>query len=329
VGQLNISCTSEPIPSNDDCASATEIGDVTDLAFDTTYATFDGDGACLTSPNLWYAYTAPCTGMATADLFGSSFDTMLGVHSGAACDNLTVVGCNDDAPSGGLQSELVFDTVAGHVYMVEVGGFENTVGEGLLSISCVPTSGPSNDDCANATQFSAISVNAAFDTTNATFDGDGTCGDADNCVEVSNPPSDCDDDPGTPDEQCDLDSDGWGDACDNCLDVVNPGQTDQDLDGQGDACDPDIDGDGITNSADLCADTYPGEIIDPGTGCSLEQLCPCDGPMGTTVPWRNQGKYVSCVAKSAESFVEMGLITEADKDAIVSSAAQSSCGDKK
>jgi hypothetical protein len=175
AGQLNISCSADPIPSNDECASATEIGDVTDLAFDTTHATFDGDGACLTSPNVWYAYTAPCTGTTTADLFGSSFDTMLGVHSGTACDSLSVVGCNDDAPAGGLQSELVFDTIAGHVYMVEVGGFDSTVGEGFLSISCVPTSGPSNDDCANATQFSAITVNAAFDTTNGTFDGDGTC----------------------------------------------------------------------------------------------------------------------------------------------------------
>jgi hypothetical protein len=175
VGQLNILCTADPIPSNDDCDSGTAIGDVTDLAFDTTYATFDGDGACLTSPNLWYAYTAPCTGTATADLFGSSFDTMLGVHSGAACDSLTVVGCNDDAPGGELQSELAFDTVAGHVYMVEVGGFDSTVGEGLLSISCVPASGPSNDDCANATEITGATVNSAFDTTLATFDGSGAC----------------------------------------------------------------------------------------------------------------------------------------------------------
>ena len=44
--------------------------------------------------------------------------------------------------------------------------------------------------------------------------------------------------------------------------------------------------------------------------------------------WKNHGKFVSCTAKSAESFVEANLITEEEKDAIVSDAAQSDCGDK-
>jgi hypothetical protein len=71
-----------------------------------------------------------------------------------------------------------------------------------------------------------------------------------------------------------------------------------------------------------------GEVVDPGTGCSIAQLCPCEGPRGTTVPWKNHGQYVSCVAKSAEGSVVQGLITEAEKDAIVSAAAGSACGDK-
>ena len=36
----------------------------------------------------------------------------------------------------------------------------------------------------------------------------------DNCPTVYNPPSDCDENPATPDEQCDSDGDGLGDACD-------------------------------------------------------------------------------------------------------------------
>ena len=43
----------------------------------------------------------------------------------------------------------------------------------------------------------------------------------------------------------------------------------------------------------------------------------------------DHGKYGSCVAKSSESFVDMGLITGAQKDALVSDAAGSDCGDKK
>jgi hypothetical protein len=34
------------------------------------------------------------------------------------------------------------------------------------------------------------------------------------------------------------------------------------------------------------------------------------------------------VARTAESFLALGLITEAEKDAIVAAAAQSSCGKK-
>lgn len=73
-----------------------------------------------------------------------------------------------------------------------------------------------------------------------------------------------------------------------------------------------------------CPDTPEDAVVDD-TGCAIEDLCPCENQP----PWKNHGKYVSCTAKTAESFVELGLITEDDKDAIVSSAAQSTCGDKK
>ncbi len=40
-----------------------------------------------------------------------------------------------------------------------------------------------------------------------------------------------------PQDGCDMDGDGVGDAWDNCIDVRNPGQEDSDGDGRGDACD--------------------------------------------------------------------------------------------
>lgn len=94
------------------------------------------------------------------------------------------------------------------------------------------------------------------------------------------------------------------------------------------APDADIDGDGVSNTSDVCGLTRPGDPVDPATGCSIAQLCPCEAPRGMTVPWRNHGQYVSCVANSAESFVEQELITEAQKDVIVSGAAGSVCGRK-
>jgi hypothetical protein len=44
--------------------------------------------------------------------------------------------------------------------------------------------------------------------------------------------------------------------------------------------------------------------------------------------WRNHGEYVSCVAQTAGQFLADGLITEEEKDAIVSAAAQSNVGKK-
>lgn len=161
-------------------------------------------------------------------------------------------------------------------------------------------------------------------------DNDGVPDGADNCPLIGNP------------NQADFDSDGQGDACDddnngdgvgnnvdNCPLIANANQNDFDGDGQGDACDGDNDGDGVGNSADICGLTPVDDAVDPGTGCSIAQLCPCEGPRGTTVPWKNHGQYVSCVAKSAESFDEQGLITNAEKDAIDSAAAQSACDNKK
>jgi len=125
-------------------------------------------------------------------------------------------------------------------------------------------------------------------------DGDGICGDVDNCPAVANA------------DQEDADEDGLGDACDDC-----PYDADNDADG-----------DGVCGDVDECSGTEAGATVD-SEGCSIAQICPCEND------WKNHGKYVSCVAHAAEVFLEAGLITtEAEKDAIVSTAAKSDCGKK-
>ncbi len=124
---------------NDDCDNAQAVGDVVDLAFDTTCATFDGDGKCITSANIWYCYTATCTGDVTVSLCGSSYDTMLAVYNGCSCHPTgAMIGCNDDFDCNGptLQSQITFAAFAGQDYLIEVGGYSNYTGQGLLTILC-------------------------------------------------------------------------------------------------------------------------------------------------------------------------------------------------
>ncbi len=134
-GRLTISSGAPPVSSNDDCHDAWPIGEDETLLFDTNDATFDGQGHCMNSPNIWYRYTAACTGQATISLCGSGFDTMLAVYDGYKCNPGLgdMIACDDDACD--RQSEVTIDVVAGEQYLIEVGGYGSEVGKGVLSVS--------------------------------------------------------------------------------------------------------------------------------------------------------------------------------------------------
>lgn len=164
-------------PENDACTNATPIGDVTSLAFDTTGAQFGGRGLCTVSPNIWYCYTASCTGDVTVSLAGSSYDTMLAVYRGCVCfpTSTDFIACNDDFGNT-FQSQITFAATAGEQYLFEVGGYGSEEGKGFITVSCEgePTPPPAKDGCNDARPVGDVE-NLAFDTRNTTFDGPGLC----------------------------------------------------------------------------------------------------------------------------------------------------------
>jgi hypothetical protein len=142
-------------PANDACASATPVSDGT-TPFSNCGATTDGPdepGACdffgytQVDSDIWYLYTASCTGDATVSLCGSTYDTKLAVYNGCPSGGGTILACNDDYC--GLQSRVSFAAVAATPYLIRIGGYLGYTGEGTLAITCgggVPVLGDLNCD---------------------------------------------------------------------------------------------------------------------------------------------------------------------------------------
>jgi hypothetical protein len=104
-------------------------------------------------------------------------------------------------------------------------------------------------------------------------------------------------------------------------------QEDFDADGAGDACDADDDADGVVDADDACPGTERGDVVLPGEGCSLEQICPCDGPMGQSLPWRSHRQYLGCVYRHANALLYSGRIGFRERNRLVAEAFRSECGE--
>lgn len=170
-------------PTNDTCATAHDIAgfDFTD-SVDTTLASCGdaGDptpvcGNGSNGKNLFYHWTSPGPGTVTVDTFGSNYDTILSVWSGA-CGALASFACNDD--SVGTQSKLVFGVTTGQDLTFMVSAFHDDGGDLSFHLKFQPLPA-GNDACAGATVITAVPYSDAVDVSAATGDpGDPnhTCG---------------------------------------------------------------------------------------------------------------------------------------------------------
>jgi hypothetical protein len=145
----------ETPPENDHCENAEVIvGGAT--AFSTIGSTTDGipetcsGGAGTQFENdVWFLYTAECTGTATVTVCNDAdFDTRLAVYNNDPCPPFNDLGCSDDASGCGPTSELELIMIEGLQYLVRVGsGSAATEGEGTVTITCEPIAPPCPWDC--------------------------------------------------------------------------------------------------------------------------------------------------------------------------------------
>jgi hypothetical protein len=145
TGQIELAC----IEPGDSGGDPNELGDLVGLVtFGTTNATTDGPphAACLNAGDdqihndVWFSWTAPCTGTLTVDTCDTAdFDTRVAVYDGctAAPSDTNLLGCNDDAAGcPGFTSALSVPVSAGQCYLIRVGGYNGGSGTGILSIAC-------------------------------------------------------------------------------------------------------------------------------------------------------------------------------------------------
>jgi ankyrin repeat protein len=87
--------------------------------------------------SVWWAWTAPSTGMVQIDTIGSNFDTILGVYTGGSASGLTLVAESDDIDwGGGNSASLVsFNAVAGTTYQIAVDGYDAQWGSITLNVN--------------------------------------------------------------------------------------------------------------------------------------------------------------------------------------------------
>ena len=81
----------------------------------------DGEPVSYGANSVWWSWTAPSSGAYAFDTFGSDFDTVLQIYTGASVSELTEIDSNDDIGDE-LQSAVPFDAIMGTTYMICVRG---------------------------------------------------------------------------------------------------------------------------------------------------------------------------------------------------------------
>ncbi len=118
-------------PRNNDCSDSIAIpsGNITGsnvlaTGTDITTCTFND------TTDVWYRWTAHCSGTGVADTCGSTFDTSLAVFTDCTA-GATQLACNDDYAQvgcSGVSSHVTWNVIAGRTYLIRVAGYNANTG---------------------------------------------------------------------------------------------------------------------------------------------------------------------------------------------------------
>lgn len=141
----------------------------------TSEATVDGASNCGQSvfpagPDVWYSWTPKCSGNCIIDTLGSSYDTILSIHSGCPQPgNTGTLVCNDDGDGiFGNRSMVTFNYAADTTYLIRISGYNGNAGDFVLRLNQLQSE-PSNNACSTPTTVNPGTL--AFKTCGATTDG--------------------------------------------------------------------------------------------------------------------------------------------------------------
>jgi hypothetical protein len=166
-GTVNLSLAQADIPINDMFASAEAISLVSAVieASNVYSSAEDGEpahGGALGGSSLWWRYTPVRDFELTVDTFGSDFDTTLGVYTGAAVDDLTVVASNDDADDApAYESKVTINVQAGSTYFIAVDGWWGETGSVVLNLAA-PMPNVATGNVLAGDAWSEISIDPSF-----------------------------------------------------------------------------------------------------------------------------------------------------------------------
>jgi hypothetical protein len=131
--RLNITI---PPPPNDAFANSTVFTGTTATGNNVAATKESGEplhGGNAGGKSVWWTWTAASDGIVAINTSGSSFDTLLGVYTGASVNSLTFVAGNDDS-GGTLASAVRFLARAGTRYQIAVDGYGATAGAIRLNV---------------------------------------------------------------------------------------------------------------------------------------------------------------------------------------------------